>query len=101
LTKYAQYTFDKKIDCIEYLQKAFLDLCQYVDALLSDLGFAREPISQPLNPMQLVLEEGVRKTLGAVFYDTDGQVGMEVGQTEERKMFFKTFDHRESSTGTS
>ncbi len=99
--KHADYTFDKKIDCIEYLQKSFLDLCQYVDALLSGLGFAREPISQPLNPMQLVLEEGVRKTLGAVFYDTDGQVGMEVGQTEERKMVFKTFDYRESSTGAS
>lgn len=99
--KHEHYTFDKKIDCIAYLEKSFIELCQYIDAVLSDLGFAKEPISQPLNPMQLVLEEGVRKTLGAVFYDTAGQVGMEVGQTEERKMFFKTFDYRERTAGTS
>ena len=99
--KHAHYTFNKKIDCIEYLEKSFLELCRYVDDLLSDLGFAREAISQPLNPMQIVLEEGVQKTLGVMFYDTDGQVGIEVGQTEERRMFFKSFNHTNQSAGTS
>lgn len=96
---HTKYTFDKKIDCIEYLEQAFLTLCQYVDAVLSDLGFAMEPIPQPLNPMQIDLEEEVRKTLGVTFYDTDGQVGLEFGQTEERRLFFKQFDYRVHSAG--
>ncbi len=90
---YRKYTFDKKIDCIEYLEKAFLELCQYVDAILSDLGFAKEAIQQTINQTQIDLEEGVRKTLGVMFYDTDGQVGLEFGQTEERRVFFKQFNH--------
>lgn len=97
---HAKYTFDKKIDCIDYLEQAFLELCQYVDAILSDVGFASEPITQPLNPMQIDIEEGVRKTLGVMFYDTVGQVGLEYGQVEDRHLFFKSFDYRERSEGT-
>lgn len=97
---HTKYTFNKKIDCIAYLEQSFLELCQYVDAVLSDLGFAREPIPQPINPTQIDTVEGVRKTLGVMFNDTDGQVGLEFGQTEERRIFFKQFDYREHSAGT-
>ena len=92
---HTKYTFDKKIDCIDYLEQAFLTLCQYVDAILSDVGFASEPVPQPLNPTQIDVEEGVRKTLGVMFNDTDGQVGLEYGQIEDRHLFFRQFDYRE------
>jgi len=92
-----KYTFEKKIDCIDYLEQSFLSLCQYVDAILADLGFASEEIQQTLNPTQIDLEEGVKKTLGVMFHDTDGQVGLEFGQTEERRIFIRSFDHREKA----
>ena len=62
---------------------------------------AREAIQQPINPTQIDLEEGVRKTLGVLFYDTDGQIGLEFGQTEERRLFFKPFNYLEQTAGTS
>jgi hypothetical protein len=96
-----KYSFDKKIDCIAYLEQSFLALCQYVDAVLSDVGFAKEPIPQTINETEIVLEEGVRKTLGVMFSDTAGQVGLEFGQDEERHLFFRPFDYREHPTGTS
>lgn len=92
-----KYTFEKKIECIEYLEQSFLALCQYVDTVLSNLGFASEEIPQTLNPTQIDLEEGARKTLGVMFHDTDGQVGLEMGQTEERKIFVRSFDKRKNS----
>ena len=94
-----KYTFDKKVDCIAYLEQSFLALCQYVDAVLSDLGFAQEPIPQTINETEIVLEEGVQKTLGVMFSDTAGQVGLEFGQTEERHLYFRPFDYRERSAG--
>lgn len=97
---HSKYTFNKKIDGIEYLEQAFIALCQYIDAVLSDVGFPSEPIQQPFNPMQIDVEEGVKKTLGVVLYDTTGQVGMEYGQIEDRHLFFTPFDYREHSAGS-
>jgi len=90
----------QKIDGITYLEQSFLTLCRYVDAVLSDLGFAKEPIQQTIIETQIDFVEGVHKTLGVMFYDPDGQVGLEFGQTEERIMFFKPFNYLEHSAGT-
>jgi len=97
---HAKYTFEKKIECIDYLEQSFFALCQYVDAIFSDLGFPKEALTQSLNPTQIDLEEGVRKTLGVMFHDTDGQVGLELGQTEERRIFIRSFDQRKNSSST-
>lgn len=97
----AKYTFDKKLDCISFLEQSFLDICNYVDTLFSDLGFSKEPIGQTINTNQMVLEEGVLKTLCVMFFDSEGKSGYNIGQTEERRIFIQTFNNEEHSDSAS
>jgi len=75
------------------------ELYEFSHRILGFTGKGSNPTTD--KPKEIDLEEGVRKTLEVLFYDTDGQIGLEFGQTEERRLFLKPFNYLDQTAGTS
>jgi hypothetical protein len=93
-----KYIYNKKIDCVSYLEESLLEFYSFLDLVFQELGFHSENISQSITPgVEIRTEKNVEKTILLVLADSNGRLGWEMRQSEKRTMSFNRWDLNEST----
>jgi hypothetical protein len=81
-------TFEKELDALRYFVAAFNDFHQCVERVAISLGFKPTALDEQLDTTHLGnLDDGVRQTLGIWVEDCTTGVAIELGQTEDRRIY--------------
>ncbi len=84
------FTYQKDINTADYFSKVFHRLHDCIEDIAKEISHAPEPIEQSWRMGQLgQLEDGKKKTLALLIENTANLAGMEIGQTEERKIYIR------------
>ena len=90
VTAESQLTFKKEIDALRYFVAAFDHLHQWTERIAVELGFKPKALQEELDTSGMgKLEEGVRQTLMLWFEDPGTGKTLEIGQVEDRRLYFQ------------
>lgn len=87
--KREQVTFTQQRDVLEYTKNAFIQFHNFVEGIAIEFGFSPRNFNQKATMKQLniLTEDGVRKTFGILIQDTQTLSGLEFGITKQNKSF--------------
>ena len=90
VTAESQLTFKKEIDALRYFVAAFDHLHQRTERIAVELGLKPKALQEELGTSGIgKLEEGVRQTLMLWFEDPGTGKTLEIGQLEDRRLYFQ------------
>ena len=86
----SELTFAKEIDALRYFVSAFNDFHQCAERIAIQLGFKPKGLQEELDTSGMgKLEDGVRQTLALWVENTLAGTTLEMGQLEDRRLYFQ------------
>ena len=90
VTAESELTFAKEIDALRYFVSAFNDFHQCAERIAIQLGFKPKGLQEELDTSGMgKLEDGVRQTLALWVENTLAGTTLEMGQLEDRRLYFQ------------
>ena len=84
-----KFEFSTNRNALDYFRDSYFRLNKLVENMGKILGINPHSIDQPYDMNNVAIEDGVNKTLLLAIEDTTKFSGIEVGQTEERKIYIR------------
>lgn len=99
---YHKFTYTQQQDCTEFLTESFNKLHKFIEDILELTGFPKKNLQFRFNmgAAPKVLQEGIRETMVLAFYDDKATLGIEIGHTEERKIYVRGIGNWENKEST-
>ncbi len=89
-TKHSNLTFNQEIDALRHFTVAFNVFHECVEKIAIELGFKPAALSEELDTSAIgKLDEGVRQTFALWIENARTGQAIEIGQTEERRVYMQ------------